>query len=455
MYSKVDISTHCFIPKSELRTSLEVARKRLTATSSFAEGEFPMYRELPKAFGVPLYWYRNLQAIAKKVVDLRTEGSKIGFEFTSDLRPGQEKVIRKFRDKVDADYTGFTLEAPPGFGKTVVLIKMLSLLRRSAIIIVPRSNLVDQWVERIQDHSNYPKSKIGVINGKTTKYKGCPIVVALVHSIAAQFAEPQAFHQMFGVAVFDEVDRSVPPSTFSPVLSLFPVKYRIGASATVKRKDGLHIILDSHISQCRLKGGDEGRMKPKILIAEYPGDSGHLWKGSKRLNRRGMLITKLAKNPLRNQFITKFVRLIHRSGRRVVVLSDRTYQLSEIYWMLSRKGVPLEDMGYYCDTLKSLKGSQRKVKDDELKHTASACKIILATYGKFAIGTDIQDLAGLVYATPQSEAEQTQGRIERMMEGKSQPVVVDIVDTIYKEAEGWAYQRKKYYWSKRLKVKVI
>jgi superfamily II DNA or RNA helicase len=459
MYSKIAIGTHLFVPKEEMRLSVAEAREKFTVKSSFnGDDEFAMYLDLPKSFGVPLYYYKNWHKIAEKVVDLRNEGSKIRFKFKSKLRPGQGEVIKKFMLEVKRKRTGFTLEAPPGFGKTVVLIKMLEILQRSAIIIVPRSNLVSQWVDRISEHSTYPKRRIGVINGKDVRCENCPIVVALVHSVAARMSEANtAFFNMFGVAVFDEVDRSVPPATFSPVLGLFPVKYRIGASATVRRTDGLHVIHDNHISQVRLKGKDVGRMAPKILVVKYSGDSGTVWPGSKKLNRRGMLLSMLANNSLRNHLICKYIRLIYNSGRRVLVLSDRTNQLYKLNWMMNRRaygGIKIPEMGYYCDSVDT--GEKKfKVSKEALEVSAINCKIIFGTYGKVGIGTDIPDLAGLVYATPQSQVEQTQGRIERMLEGKSQPVVVDIVDTRYRDAERWWRTRMQYYRRKQLKIKVV
>jgi hypothetical protein len=73
----------------------------------------------------------------------------------------------------------------------------------------------------------------------------------------------------------------------------------------------------------------------------------------------------------------------------------------------------------------------------------------------FAIGTDIQDLAGLIYATPMSETEQSKGRIERLLAGKLQPVVVDLVDTSYKMSLGWGRKREGQYSSEGLKIKKV
>ena len=454
MYSKVLVDSYLYIPKDELK-SLERARERLTLFSRYSDNtSFTCYHELPHYFGVPRYFYPNWDKIAREVNDCRLRANKVNWKFTSKLRPGQEPVIERFSQYYHAGKTGFTLQAPPGFGKTVAMLKMMHIIGLSALVVVPRSNLVDQWVERITEHTSLKRSEIGVVNGKNVRWRGCPITVALVHSVAAQLDDNKAFHRNFGNAVFDEVDRSVPPATFSPVLGMFPSYYRIGASATVTRADGLHKIFDWHISQVKLKGKDVGRMKPKVMMVQYSKSSGYVHAGSKRLNRRGMLISRLGVNTRRNALLSHYINLIYKSGRRVIVLSDRTEQLVLLRDLMhKRHGVPYAQMGYYCDQVPH-QGKKRKITKRELEHSASDCTIIFGTYGKVAIGTDIPDLAGLVYGTPQSDVTQTQGRIERMLEGKQQPVVVDFIDTYYKDAVAWANRREKYYRRMGLKLKL-
>jgi predicted helicase len=104
-------------------------------------------------------------------------------------------------------------------------------------------------------------------------------------------------------------------------------------------------------------------------------------------------------------------------------------------------------MGFYVGSLYADLESSRKivVKEKERERVAKECKVILATYGKVSIGTDIETLSGLVLATPTSDVLQTVGRIVRIMDGKKSPIVVDFVDTYYKDAVGWAYNRRKFY----------
>ncbi len=454
MYEEVQISTHLIIPKSDLKGSLRRARQKFTAVSEYSDEGIPTYVEFPEHFGVPLHHYPNWNRLAKTVTDLRMDGSLLQYDFLSKLRPGQKALIERFEKYLSAGKTGFLLEAPPGFGKTVCIIKMMQLLGRSTLVVVPRSNLVDQWKERILEHTSLKASDIGTASGGKAIWKGRSVCVGLVHTLGLdRFGDE--FKHNWGCIAFDEVDRSVPPATFAPVVGMFPARFRIGASAIVKRKDGLHTILEDHIAQVKLKGIDEGRMTPKVLIVDFPDSSGYVHPKSPKLNRRGMLLSRLAKNVRRNLVLARYIHLIYKSGRRCLVVSDRTEQLVNLRKLFHKLyGVPFNETGYYCDSI-TVDGKKVKVSDQHLEFAASACKVIFGTYGKIAIGTDIKDLAGLVYATPQSEVAQTQGRIEREMEGKQQPVVVDIVDSNYKDAVIWAKNRRRFYITKSLLIKEV
>jgi superfamily II DNA or RNA helicase len=456
MFSKAIIHTHVFVPVDELGPDrIGRLREKLTVVSRYDRSEFPTFLETPTMFGIPLYYTTRWTDLAREISDTRLDGSKIKYDFLSEMRPGQIPVLKMFKKQLDSGVTGFVVDAPPGFGKTVVMIKMIQMIGRSAIVVVPRSNLVEQWVSRIAQHTSLKRSEIGIVNGKEVNWEKKRIVVGLVHSLAARLNDNRRFRENFGIAVFDEVDRSVPPATFSPVLCMFPARYRIGASATVTRKDGLHLINEYHIGQTLIRGGDHGRMNPKVLVIDYPESSGYVHPGSTKINRRGMLLSRLSTNQDRNRILCKYIHLISESDRRVLVLSDRTQQLVDLRRMLILDfGYDLDTVGFYCDTVPEGK-TKRKVRPSELRHSAHVCKVVLATYGKAGIGTDIADLAGLVYATPQSDVRQTQGRIERLLEGKSQPVVVDIVDSYYDDAVGWSRSRLRYYQGKTLKMKQI
>jgi superfamily II DNA or RNA helicase len=472
MYQEVALGTHLYIRKTELGSrKVRELREELTLIPRGSEGPGDpvyLYDERTEWFGIPLYHLtRPPTEWGRKVHDLRSDGRPIKFEFKSTLRPGQEPVINAFETWLQAGATGFLLEAKPGFGKTVTVLKMLQMLGRTALIIVPRSNLVGQWIERIvgdsakgiKAHTSLKRNEVGWVNGSDINWRGKKLVVGLVHSLALDRLGDE-FRKYFGVVVPDEVDHSIPPSTFAPVLSLFPAKYRIGASAEMKRFDGLEVIFHKHIGQVHLKGvaGENETMTPKAVIVNYPLDVGKVPGNLGAMQRRGILLSKLAKSPARNLMLARYIRMIYNSERRVVVLSDRVQHLLLLRDLVEKmQGIPKRETGMYVGSIPKggPLGKHVKMTAHERKRVASDCRVIFATYQMFALGTDIQDLAGLIYATPQSEIVQSKGRIERALEGKKEPVLVDVVDSAYKDAERWAAKRMAHYRSEGMTIKRV
>jgi len=464
-FSKIVVGTHVFVPRAEVEDERQL-KDVLTVERKYNGERVKLYKLTKSWVGVPLYHFRNFEQKADKVIDRRSYGYDAEIRFVKKLRPGQEELLKKFKTLKASGGRGFLLNALPGFGKTVSILSMLAELKRTTLVVVPRSNLVTQWVSRIKQYTDLTDKDIGVAMADKCSYRGKKIVVGLVHSLALdRFGDD--FKKYFGCIVLDEVDRSVPPQTFAPVVQMFPSAFRFGCSATFKRQDGAEIVFYKHIGQYFLKGKDEGRMAAKVLMYQFDSTSGSVWSKSQTLNRRGMLLSRLASNPIRNKVVRRFIELIVASGRRVIVLSDRAVQLVLLREMLlkeaERNKLTRDDIGFYVRRLPLITQNIRtndKIKFEEVTQSqrdlvAKKCKVILATYGMMAIGTDIPDVAGLVYATPQSETEQSRGRIERMVKGKKEPIVVDIVDRFYPDSVRWAKKREQGYREKGITIKYL
>lgn len=459
-FSTAILSSNLYILKSEV-TNLENLKMQLTVYSKFDKDvadPIIMYDESRRGMiGVPLFYFRSPEYIADTVVDERTIGVLERFVVKTSLWDGQRQIIETFKSFLSEGKTGFVIQSKPGTGKTLIMAQMLSLLGRKALVVVPRSNLVQQWKERLLEHTDLKPGEIGTAMERQCDFVGKKVVVGLVHSLALD-RYGEEFKRSFGCIAFDEVDRSVPPTTFAPVVSMFKAKFRLGCSATVTRADGLDVILEKHVGQVFIKGTDENRMRPKVLVHRFHRPSGPVDFIKTMMNRRGRLLSLLAANQERNRVIADYVVLIRRSGRRCMVLSDRTEQLVGLKRILTGLGIAKDDIGFYAGSLWSPKSGKdveesRKVLEKERKQTAKCSGVILATYAMAQLGTDIKTLAGLVFATPQSDVEQAKGRIERLAEGKLQPIIVDIVDTFYEDTRRWFLSRMRHYKKEMLFVK--
>jgi superfamily II DNA or RNA helicase len=133
-------------------------------------------------------------------------------------------------------------------------------------------------------------------------------------------------------------------------------------------------------------------------------------------------------------------------------MSDRTDQLVDLKKILTtRYKIPPKKVGFYVGAL-TYKDKKRTLTSEYRQRVADTCEILLATFGMMQLGTDIPDLAGMVIATPQSSIVQPIGRIERKCDGKKQPIIIDIVDTFYKDSLYWGRAREKVYRRRNLEI---
>lgn len=425
-----------WIRKGELKTPVHELRRILSVHSRFNDRDpIPLFAETEGAFGIPLY-YKDISRHATEVIDLSSDGFPADFSFLSTLRPKQQPIMDRFMQSIAIGKTGFLIEAPTGTGKTVILLSMLSQLKRTTLVVVPRSAIVKQWRERIVEHTDIKDSEIGIAQQSRCDYNGKKIVIGTIQSLMKD-KYGKDFKRYFGAVVYDEV-HVTSATEFSKTVTLFPARYRIGASATMKRTDGTEAVYESHVGEVviKMKGGTD--VKPRIFLREYKAKRVHPYvnRMTDAKSRRGVLLTEISKDVARNALIAVYIKKFVESGRRTLLLSDRKEQVLHIAKLLRmRHGFYKKDVGIFMGETKEM----------ERKRVLKHCPIILATYGVMAMAIDVPDLRALVFATPMSEIEQPLGRILRLCDEAKDPVTLDIIDSAYPDAVKWAYKRQRKY----------
>lgn len=452
-FSKIKLGTHIWVPVTEIPVT--DYRRRYTFRPRGSDDEIPLYAENGNWFGIPRHSHPIEEYSADSAVSGISDGHTTKGRMTSALMDEQKSVLAAFNQGINQKKIGFVVEAPPGWGKTVAGISMLLSVGTTALVVVPQEPLVDQWVKRIVEHTTLRLSDIGTVVGRKAQWRGKSIVVALVHSLRIGYLKDD-FKRYFGQVWYDEVHSSVPPATFAPTAGMFPARIRGGLSATLDRYDRGEVVFNAHVGQVHLKGtSNERRMKPLVLVRRFVNHTAPLPPINNGNAKRGMLISTLSGDPDRNELIANDCVVLYKTGRKTVIISDRTQQLSLIRYLLETvHKIPTHDIGFFCRTVTSLAGDSKTISNSEIQR-ATKKKIILATYGMMKQGTDIPDLAGLIYATPQSDVRQTKGRIERMISGKMEPVIVDIYDVGYGETHGWFAKRNRLYRAEGLKIKFV
>lgn len=126
-----------------------------------------------------------------------------------------------------------------GSGKTVILLRAIEEIAQKTLIIVHERKLQQQWVDNIKEFFGLEDDEVGIIGGIAKKPRVRPITVAMQQSL---LKTADKYKDEFGCIVGDEVHRFA-ASTFQKTVNAFPAKYRIGATATPKRKDGKHYLV--------------------------------------------------------------------------------------------------------------------------------------------------------------------------------------------------------------------
>jgi len=387
------------------------------ATSAGDANAFPVYRENAKKLYIPrFYGIERYGTPTKTEIDC---GQDISVPFEKSLRDYQDTIVDIYMSHVldcpnSTKGGGGILEVPCGRGKTVMGLKIISLLRKKTLIIVHKEFLMNQWIERIQEF--LPTAKIGRIQGGVFDAEGKDIVIGMLQSLYDREFEYGAFDS-FGLTLIDEVHR-IGSEQFSKTLTRIVTPYMLGLSATVDRKDKLTKILYMFIGPKIYTETRKDEDVVSVRAIEFSTRDAEFLEPV--LDFRGntmysSMITKLCAFGPRSDFIVRVIAdLIEESPEsQIMVLAHNRSLLTYLYQAICHRG--FATTGYYVGGMK-----QKDLNDTESK------QIVLATYAMAAEALDIKTLSTLVMVTPKTDITQSVGRILRTRHDN--PIIVDIVD---------------------------
>jgi superfamily II DNA or RNA helicase len=159
---------------------------------------FPIYLESPLKLYIPRYFGIETYGPPDRI--LIKPGDNINVEFAGDLRPYQNAIVDKYIKHVAACGGGL-LDVDPGKGKTVMALNIISKLQKSTLVIVHKSFLLNQWIERIQQF--LPGARVGRIQGQIIDTENKDIVIGMLQSLSMKEYPKDTFKQ-FGLAIYDE-----------------------------------------------------------------------------------------------------------------------------------------------------------------------------------------------------------------------------------------------------------
>ena len=446
---KVVIDRYAWLRLEDLSAvQLQVLKRTLTVVPRKVgdhPGEDPepilLWRETDTHIGVPREYFLTNRKATHEIEYAYSKGAPWPGDvpFHGKLRDEQERglseVLARF---AKPHHTGGIVRAKPGWGKTVFCLSVVSALRVPTLVVVHKEFLMDQWKERI--NMFLPKARVGLVQKDTCEFDGCHVVLAMVHSLAGK-PYPNALYKHFGLVITDECHR-IGAETWSSVPAKFDARWRLGVSATPRRKDGADAVFRYQIGEVFFESSEQ-RLAVKVKRVWSSFRLVKTERFNPSLAPRSLILKFLVASRSRNELVAKQVVSAVSAGRKVLVLSERLHHLQTLdamfrdLWRTTYPKAFVEGReepktGFYV-------GGTSK---EDLKEGAEA-DVIFATVQYAAEGLDIPSLDTLVLATPMTDIEQAVGRIQRpftdttwrwnedvkvLVPGKKEPIVVDIRD---------------------------
>jgi superfamily II DNA or RNA helicase len=401
--------------------------------------------------------------------DRRSDGEVVKYDHKFIPRNDEQgRVSVEGRRLLQAGHS-FILQAPTGWGKTVVGCSLIAAPQRVTAVITTKEDILKQWSDAAKMVLGLSEDEICLWHGDNYPTASHKIAIALVQSVMkGPERYPEVDFDRFGLLVCDEVHR-MGADQFSQSMWWFNAKLRLGLSATPYRKDGKERVFFGHIGPVEVTATQE-TLVPRIIVRtsdwkvprvprrdsfgdiEYvrlphePGKLGHINK-------------ILGQYAPRNRMIADFVRAAYKKSRNTVVFSDSLDHLDRMRNAIVAAGVPESDIGYYVGITggsKKRSGAYTgsKAERQKQREQAKAKSVVLATYQMASEATDVPWWDTCVLAIPRSDVVQIVGRIRREYPGKTIPLVLDIVDRDSPVYTAFASKRMRWYQSLQCDVRV-
>lgn len=335
------------------------------------------------------------------IIDKRVLKPVIFPTFKFELRKSQQDIHDLVNDNC-------LINANVSWGKTFTGIAIAAKLGQKTLVITHTTNLRTQWENEVRKTLGIEP---GVI-GSSKFYHDSPITISNIQTLRKHSKDLAG---EFGTIIVDEVHHC-PSKTFEESLNMLKARFKIGLSATLQRKDFLHIVLEDYFGHTVYKPDPENQMKPEVLIVKssIPFNSNQMIPWANKVNQ-------LVRRPEYLRLVTDLAQQAAEVGHKVLVVSDRTEFLEKCHAIHSESSVIIT--GQITDE-KERARRHRLIRDSE------DINILYGALSIYKEGISENYLSCLLLAAPTNNEPMLQqliGRVIRVVEGKQTPLIIDII----------------------------
>jgi superfamily II DNA or RNA helicase len=310
----------------------------------------------------------------------------------------------------DSPENGCILQAPPGFGKTFILPKIIKEVGQKVLILVDRTDLVTQMHDEISANSS--NLEVNILSSKNKVIRD--VNVATFQFLMSNKSFLAELAKEIGFVIVDEA-HVTPADRFLEVVSKLPAKYRLGLSATPTRSDGLTPMLYDVFSDNLVVAENPNNLKVQIVFVT----TGHKFVLKDITKYAEEYTSFITSSGVASQVIQTVDALIAK-GRKTFLYADKT-----------------KVQQFYADKLRAL---GRTVEIIHAKTPKKDRKRILNSFREGEIdllisgtilqkGISLHNLDTIVNISSHTKEgyEQTVGRLRRHDENKKTPLMLDFV----------------------------
>lgn len=404
----------------KLKKELTVKPFRMKQYDFGPDNSFPVFTENGDLIKIPKYY--GIAEFGKPTEDqLERRYEKINMEYLGKLRPRQKEIMKNVCNGLDTGRGGLLLEGCGG-GKTNMGIYAIAKYDVPTLIVVHKSFLMNQFIDRILSFTNFKREHIGIVQQKKCELDK-PIVIAMIQSLLKKDFSDERFKR-FGMILIDEVHH-MGAKNFSRLFLKITTKYMLGISAERSRMDGLYKIINWFMGPIL----HYGKQQPNenVIVKRYmyhteDHEHARVHKHHKIDDfNRSKMVTNLTRNKQRTKFIYNLIVELFDQGKTILFMTGRTKHVMKLRKMLRNNEYTKKSYGLYIGEMKK----------EDLQRS-SAKQIILATYDMASEGLDIPTLNVILFGSPRTNVRQSASRILRKELGdyEEPPLMIDIVDKL-------------------------
>ena len=394
-----------------------IGKKRSGRSTFGTERYFNLIKEienktiLPKGVAGRLLRFCKETNIPFEFKDERNRKKEVYFQFQTALREYQA-IALSASSKKDMG----VIVAPPGTGKTIIGLKIISEKQQPALVVVHRKQLMEQWIERIQAFLGISKHEIGMIGQGKTKL-GKHITVATIQTLTKEVAKNPGLKDAFGIILVDECHH-ISAESYRNTIQQFSSYYLYGLTATPFRKynDGKLIFIHLGDIIAEITPQQIGNVKQaKVIIRNTELDIPF----NLKTDRFEILSKILVHDSSRNKLILRDITNELNAEKRVVIITERKEHIDSLYQYLKQSYDVVTLSG---DDVESSRVSKWKL----LKE--GNYQALITTGQLFGEGTDLHNATVLFLVYPFSFKGKLIQYIGRVQRSEVIPVIYDYRD---------------------------